>query len=140
MAIFDNELMFSEAQAVTATSTSTNVIDCGQGLLTTGLNGAMDLFVLCVPVADFTGSGSLQIALEHCDTKAGTYEALTSLPDTAATALKRVLIPLPLEHKRFLRLKYTVTGSVADGKLTAGITRSVDLQQVYKAEDYGFDD
>ena len=139
MAIFDKELMFSEAQAVTATGASTNVINCGQPVLTTGLNGAMDLYVLVVPVVDFTGAGSVQIALEHCDTKDGTFAALTTLPDTTATSLKRVIIPMPLEHKQFLRLKYTVTGTVADGKFTAGITRSVDLQQTYKAEDYDFD-
>lgn len=138
MAIFDNELMFSEAQAVTATAASTTVIDCGQDILTTGLNGAMNLFVLVVPVADFGGEGSVQVALEHCDTKDGTFTPVATLPDTAAASFKRALIPMPLEHKRFLRLNFTVTGTVTGGKLTAGITRSVDLQQTYSAEDGSF--
>lgn len=137
MAIFDAELMFSDAQAVTATANS-SVIDCGQDKLTTGLNGAMDLFVLIQPVVDFTGTGTVQISLMHCDEKAGTYSTLTALPATAATALKRELIPMPLEHKQFLKLVYTVDGTVADGKFTAGITRSIDLQQTYSREDGDF--
>ncbi len=138
MAIFDADLMFSDKQAVTATANSTNIIDCGQALLTTGLNGAMDLYVAVIPTTDFTGTGSIQISLAHCDTKTGTYATLVALPDTAATSLDRVLIPMPMVHKQFLKLVYTVTGTVADGKFSAGITRSVDMQQDYKAEDYNF--
>jgi len=138
MAIFDAELMFSDGQAVTTTASSETVIDCGQELLTTGLNGAMELFVAVIPTTDFTGSGSIQVSLQDCDTKDGTFTDLTALPDVAATEFKRSLIPMPLVHKQFLKLKYTVTGTVADGKISAGITRSVDMPQDYKAEDYSF--
>lgn len=138
MAIFDADLMFSDNQAVTATASSETVIDCGQELLTTGLNGAMELFVAVIPTTDFTGTGTIQVSLQDCDTKTGTFTDLTALPSVTATAFKRSLIPMPLVHKQFLKLKYTVTGTVADGKISAGITRSVDMQQDYKAEDYTF--
>lgn len=138
MAIFDADLMFSDNQAVTATASSETVIDCGQELLTTGLNGAMELFVAVIPTTDFTGTGSIQVSLQHSDTKDGSYSVVKALPDTAATEFKRSLIPMPLVHKQFLKLVYTVTGTVADGKISAGITRSVDMQQDYKAEDYTF--
>lgn len=137
MAIFDADLMFSDKQAVTATASS-DVIDCGQELLTTGLNGAMELFIAVIPTTDFTGTGSIQVSLQHCDTKDGSYSEVKALPDTAATEFKRSLIPMPLVHKQFLKLVYKVTGTVADGKISAGITRSVDMQQDYKAEDYTF--
>lgn len=138
MAIFDAELMFSDNQAVTATASSETIIDCGQELLTTGLNGAMDLFVAVIPTTDFTGTGTIQVSLQESDTKTGSYTSLVTLPATTATSFGRSLIPMPLVHKQFLKLVYTVSGTVADGKISAGITRSVDLQQDYKAEDYTF--
>lgn len=139
MAIFDAELMFSDKQSVTATAASTTTIDCGQELLTTGVNGGMDLFVLAVATADYTGDGTITVALQDCDSATGTFSTIASAPAVTASEFSRVLIPMPLSHKQYLKLNYTVSGTATGGAITAGITRSVDLPQDYKAEDYDFE-
>lgn len=135
--LFDNDLIFSEAQAVTATAAST-VIDCGQAILTTGLNGGMNLFAVALATTDFTGSGTIDVQLQHSDASGGTFTTVASSGPIVATDIAAVKIPMPLAHKRYLRLNYVVSGTVATGKITAGITTSCDAQQDYKAEDYAF--
>ncbi len=136
--IFDADLMFSEKQAVTATAASTSVIDCGQTLLTTGLNRKGELFAVAVAVGDYTGTGTITVQLQDCDTKTGTYRTVaTSTPVTGAD-FSSIVVPMPLSHKRYLKLNYVVSGTVSGGSITAGISKSAELPQIIPTEDYTF--
>jgi hypothetical protein len=136
--LFDNDLMFSENQAVTATASGTNVLDCGQAILTPALNGAMNLYAIAIATTDFTGTGTIKVELQDCDTASGTFATVGASAAVVATKFAKAVIPMPLEHRRYLKLVYTVDGTVAAGKITAGITTSLDAQQIFHTEDTTF--
>ena len=122
--ILDNENIFSKDQAVTATADSTNVVDLGLG--DTGPSEALSLFVNAGTA--FTGTGTISIALRTAD--ALSSGALSS-PVTIATfditndqlkaGGKLVSARLPHGMKRYADLNYTVGGTIAAGKVTAGL-------------------
>ena len=134
--IFDADLMFSDAQAVTATAESETVLDCGQTLLTTGLNRKGELFAVAVAVGDYTGTGTITVELQDCDTNNGTFRTVATAAPVVANEFASIVVPMPLSHKRFLKLNYKVSGTVSGGKITAGISKSADLPQIIPTEDY----
>jgi hypothetical protein len=136
--IFDADLMFSDAQAVTATAVSDTVIDCGQALLTTGLNRKGELFAVAVAVGDYTGTGTITVELQDCDTDSGTFRTVATSAPVTGDDFVSIVVPMPLSHKRYLKLNYKVDGTVSGGKITAGISKSADLPQIIPTEDYTF--
>jgi hypothetical protein len=119
--IFDKENMFCEGQAITATAVSDNVIDMGQD--NTGRGEPVELFVQAVEEFAAAGDATLTVALQDCDTEGGSYVALQStsaIPKADLEAGYRVQLSLPAEHRRFLRLNFTVdTGPFTSGLITA---------------------
>lgn len=136
--IFDATGLFSDGQAITATAASTNLIDLGA---TGTIYGAASALVrdigpgnripLMITVTQsFNTLTSLTISLET-DDNAGFSSATTIWTSPAytlaqlAVGAKQNLLPdsIPLgANERYLRLKYTVTGSNPTlGKITAGV-------------------
>lgn len=120
--MLDNSLFLSDAQAVTASAPSTNVLDLGGGDLHNPL-----YFVAKVDV-DFATLTSLTVALQTADTSDfASAETLATLPACAVADLKagKILcaVALPLGLKKFIRANYTVAGSNATaGKVSAFLT------------------
>ncbi|QNQ08317.1 Bbp16 family capsid cement protein [Sphingomonas alpina] len=136
--IMDATTLFSNVQAVTATTVSTNIVDLGA---TGTVYGAVAAIVrdigkgaavpLKVTVAEsFNNLTSLTITVET-DDNAGFASAKTvwtspayAVADLAAGA--KLLLPdsIPLgTDERYARLKYTVAGAAPTlGKITAGVT------------------
>ena len=122
--ILDKQNMFSLAQAVTATAGSTDIVDLGPG--DAGPSERISLFVSVDPA--FTGTGTLTVELHTADAQAS--GALTS-PVTVATypltnaqllaGGKMLAARLPHGMKRYARLNYVASGTVAAGKITAGL-------------------
>ena len=125
--IFDKENMFCEGQAITATAASGNVMDMGQA--NTGHGEPVELFVQAVEDFTATGEDTLTVALQDCDTEAGSFEDIQftpAIPKTLLAAGYRVPISLPPEHRRFLRLNFTVaTGPFTAGRITAGLVKDM---------------
>ncbi len=123
--IFDKENMFCEGQAITATAASGNVIDMGQD--NTGRGERVELFVQAVEGFTAAGDATLTVALQDCDTEGGSYtnlQSTTALPKADLAAGYRVQLGLPAEHRRFLRLNFTVdTGPFTAGMITAGLVK-----------------
>ena len=137
--ILDKNTLLSDDQAVTATAISENVIDLGalgttyDGVVLSRSEGTCQKVPLLVQVtADFATLTSLTISVE-----ASAAAALTS-PDVlfsqtiavadlvAGKKLAFDVLPNDIE-KRFLGVRYTVTGSNATaGNITAGIVAAVD--------------
>lgn len=139
MTIFDKTLQFSDAQAVTATAASTNVIDLGPTNTSYGHAAALlrdngigaKVPLLAQIVESFNNLTSLTWSLEG-----SVDEAFTS-PVVIAT--ETVLLAAALAGRqfsidflprrtiyRYLRMKYTVTGSApTTGKITAGIVAGI---------------
>lgn len=131
--ILDKLLMFSEAQAVTATAASTDVIDLGPLKGTRrdiGVGEPLELFVNVNTTAAAAGAATVNITLQTSPDNS-TWTTLASSGELALSALaagKRVVSQkVPQGVLRYLRLNYTVTtGPLTAGAFTAGINLDVD--------------
>lgn len=136
--IFSAQQLFSDDQAVTASAASTNVIDLGApGTVlgaTYGLNRDIgrgkEIPLLVQVTEDFATLASLKVGIESSDTEAfgGQVDTVLESPAIPVAKLKAGyqfpihVIPKGVHH-RYVRLKYTISGSSATaGKVTAGIT------------------
>ena len=122
--MLDNELMFSDSQAITATAASTNVIDMGAKR---EIAFGTPVPILAVVKEAFNNLTSLKVAVET--DSASTFANAVELASTtvlAANLIKGAMIPLsymPAGNKGFVRLKYTVTGTApSTGKISAYLT------------------
>lgn len=130
--ILDYENMFSKEQAVIATAASVNAIDLGPG--DAGPSERLSLFVTADPA--FTGNGALTVDLLTADAVHDgalvTPVSVASYAVSNASLLaggKLVAARLPHGCKRYLRLNYTVSDSLAAGKLTAGLVWDVQADK-----------
>ena len=136
--IFDATTLFSNAQAVTATAASTNIIDLGStgtvfgaaAAITRDVGKGREIAIRASVVESFNNLTSLTIGIE-VDDNAGFASAKTVWTSPAYTLAQlavgaALLLPddLPVgTDERYLRLKYTVAGTAPTlGKITAGVT------------------
>lgn len=137
--IFDKTLQFSDAQPITATVASTNVIDRGATGTSYGHAAALgrdegigkEIPLLAQVVEAFNNLTSLKIALEG-----STDEVFTSPVEIESQTLLLAALTVGAQLKldefprgsiyRYYRMKYTVTGSApTTGKITAGIVAGI---------------
>lgn len=138
--IFDQNLMFSDAQAVTATAISKNVLDFGQtgtiayeaAAMARDLGAGNELPIAVMVNEAFNNLTSLTVTIETSDSAdlSGSTVISTSgaIPLADLTAGKKIM-PRVLpdgETKRYLGLRYTVTGTAPTaGKITAALGTEV---------------
>ena len=122
MGLRDNELIFSDEQAITATAYGSSEIN--SGLVSRSLGEGSPLNVRVKIMADFTNLTDLTIQLA-----AGAATAPTTLVGPSQNVLlagltkgKEFVLPFPHTTARYWRIKYTVNGSAPDaGKVSAWI-------------------
>lgn len=129
--IQDKLLQFSEGQAVTDSAASTNAIEVGGDEVAQTLN-------LCVQVTqNFATLTSLAMSVETCDTNSSTANDWTTLASFPAVARANLVVgarpwgfqKLPYGLKKWVRVKYTVSGSDATaGKVDAFLTPSLEIE------------
>lgn len=132
--IFDKTNLFSDAQAITATAGSTNTIDLGP--IGTGMardigkGEPIPLLIQVVEVFDSSADDeTLTVAVEEDSTETITPDKTTTIAVISNANLKTLGYRVPVQfvpdgiRYRYIRLKYTVTGSgnFTAGKITAGI-------------------
>lgn len=132
--ILDNTTLFSDAQAVTASAASTNVIDLGP--IATGITRdigkgtPIPLLVQVVEVFDSSADDeTITVAVQFDSTTTFTPDKAITIGSMTNAQLKTLGFQLPCQaipdgsNMRYMRLYYTVagTGSFTAGKLTAGI-------------------
>lgn len=145
--LIDSQLEFSDAQAVTSTAISTNVVDlqiADQTNETLNLGIGTDMYLVVQTNTAATDSGSdatLTITLESADNAALSTNAVThfstgAIPfaSFAAAGSKLVAVKLPehIDYKRYLGLRYTV----ASGPLTAGAFDAMLVTGVQNSTNY----
>lgn len=136
--ILDKLLMFSEAQAVTATAASTDTIDLGpiKGTVRDiGVGAPLELFVNVNTTATAAGAATVNFQLQTSADNSS-WTTLVASGDQALAALtagKRIFsVKVPSGVQRYLRVNYTVgTGPLTAGAFTAGINLAVDQQASY---------
>jgi Bbp16 len=118
--MFLDKMVFSDAQAVTASgaTASTNVLDTE--VASSNLGAGTPIWLVCRVNTTFvvcTGTTcTFDAALQDCATSGGTYTQIAQgFAYSTAEILKGLDLlttPLPAVHKRYLKLVYTVaTGS-----------------------------
>lgn len=121
--ILDNLLKFSDAQALTATAVSTNVVDLSSDR-DIGIGEPMALVVSVGVAADFTtGDETYQVTLQT-----STDEAFTSPITVVASAAingdelaagAKVVLPIGFDNKQYLRVNYTLAGTTPTATVDA---------------------
>jgi len=116
----DKELCFCEEQAVTASAVSQNIINVGEDC---GSGSSVRLKVM-VDGEDFAALTSLRVGVQSSSAEDfGLYDTLFESGSIAVADLKQgysfPLPSLPVKHKAYLRLSFTVTGANATaGKIS----------------------
>ncbi len=134
MALREEGLILSDAQAVTATAFSTDVLYVGTGKNTYGSVIQIDPgeyatnanYLNIVVNTTFTGTGTIAFTMTTCDTLGGTYVAtdfsVAAIVGTSLTAgLIVARVKLPSSLLAYSKLTYTVSGTVGAGSLDAWI-------------------
>lgn len=110
----DSLLKFSDAQALTATAVSTNVIDLSNDRII-GIGEPMALVVTVGVAADFTTNDeTYQFDLQTDDNEgfsSATSIGSVAVPAAALTAGDKVVIPLGHANQQYLRANYTLGGT-----------------------------
>jgi hypothetical protein len=136
---YDSLNMFSDQQAITATTDSTKKVHLG-GLK---LAGKMDPIFIDIRVNEaFNNLTSLKVELQQADTEDGSYATVAG-GDTGAIPLASLkagykfglrILPRSVT-KPWLKLVYTVVGTApTTGKVTAALVR--EEQDSYEAGQY----
>lgn len=126
MALIDFNNVFSSAQAVTASAASTYYIDgraAGEAL-------ENNLYLVAEVNTAFAGGTSVDIQLQTATDSAFTSPVV--LVDTSAILLANLTantvvarISLPIGLLRYLRVYYTVSGTMTAGTITAQLQQGV---------------
>ena len=146
----DSQLEFSDAQAVTATAISSNVLDTQvtdqtNTALNLGIGEEAYLVVRTQTAATDTGSdATLTITLESADNAALSTNAVVhfstgAIPFAsfapAGSKLVAVKLPQHIDYKRYLGVRYTVaSGPLTAGKFDAFIVKDVQDAAKYYAK------
>lgn len=130
--VTEKALIFSDAQAITTSSTtnSTNVIDTE--FAASNLGGGTPLWLVVRVNTTFvevvSGSETLDASLQTCATSGGTYTKIASgylySGRECVKGLDLLTIPLPVDNLRYLKVVYTTTtgSGWTAGKVDAFIT------------------
>lgn len=122
--ILDAQLFLFDKEKATAEMTS-RVLDFNQDKPRVGMTPRQ--FVVLVRAGEGFAADSVQLTLEHSD-DGTTFTPLAT--GSAITNFEQAIIPAPLDHKRYLRLKATLVGTPA-GTLNAVLTDNwTDLHQI----------
>jgi hypothetical protein len=121
--IMDKELVFSDNQRITSTTSSTAI-----DLKAPGDAVGQELNIRVIVTEAFAGLSTLQINIQTADTTAG----LATVLSTAAIPLAQLTrgaellcIRVPKGLRRYIRLTYTVGGTASAGAVTAFMSKEL---------------
>lgn len=138
--LLDENTLFSDDQAITATAASTNYMDLQAGstppaapaALVQKIGGGNDIPLLVQVTADFATLTSLTVSIEVDDNTS--FSSATTVASTHAVPAASLvagyqfpLVTIPnTVNERYVRLKYTVGGSNATaGTITASVVTGI---------------
>lgn len=116
--VLDNHLLLGEDQgAITTSVATTNLLD----MVTEGTDPDVfpSGFMAFHITTTGTGAGTVDFKIQDCDTEGGTYVDIAASGPAVATTLEagdEIKVPLPGDHRRYIRGYFTVVSTV--GALT----------------------
>lgn len=126
--IIDKALQVSDDQAVTVTAASTDVIDFGQATPNSGMADRLSMVVTVGEAATAAGAATVTFSVQD-STDNGSFSDVVSSAAIGKAALPlgaQVVIPMPVLHRRYVRLNYTVgTGPLTTGKFSAQVVAGI---------------
>lgn len=128
----DAQAQFSDAQALTVTAASTNLIDLG-GDHNFGIGEPMSIVIVVDVAADFTTTDETYVVDLQTDDNAG-FASAASLGSATilggSAAGSKFVIPVPADSRgeRYIRLNYTLGGTSPTVSLTAFMIPSNMIQ------------
>lgn len=132
--MMDIKLAFCDKADAKSAITS-NVIDFLQNAPTTGLNDR-PLYVVCKFPTALAGT-SIVIAIEDSDNNSSFKPVVQTGTLAPADTTKGLALPMPVKHRRYVRLKTTPT-SITGGTMTAYLSDVIEVPTTYKVEGIEF--
>lgn len=132
--IIDKYLQVSDAQAVTATAASTDVIDFGQANPNVGMDGISKMVITVDATAIATGAATVTFAVQDSadNSTYATVAATTAIGKATLVAGHQIVIPMPTTLRRYCRVYYTVaTGPLTAGAFSAQIVPGIQQNTPY---------
>lgn len=130
----DKNLQVSNAQAVTATAASTDVIDFGQANPNIGLDDRSSMVITVDAAATAAGAATVTFSVQDsADNVTFADVAVTTAVEIAAlVAGYQHIIPMPTKLRRYCRVNYTVaTGPLTAGAFSAQVVTGVQQNVAY---------
>lgn len=130
----DLEMVLCQAKSVASAITS-DAYDFGQEAPNSGA-WAGPIYLVIHPTAAGTGTGStntVTFAIEDSANNSDFAEVLKTSAIPGEDIAEDIVIPLPVKHRQYVRLKTTVAGTVT-GTVDAYLTNSFGLPMAYKKE------
>ncbi len=130
----DKFLKVSDAQTVTASAASTDVIDFGQGNPNTGMNDLTKMVITVDEGATAAGAATITFAVQDSADNATWADVVATgaTPKAALGAGQQVVLPMPTRLRRYCRVNYTVgTGPLTAGKFSAQVVTGVQQNTPY---------
>ena len=125
--ILDKQNLFSDDQEVTESAASTNYIDLGDNASEIQDDVEKNAEILAQVTTTFAGGTSIAVKIQEADET--DFSDAVDLHTTPAIALASLEAGykfnlgriLPLVSKQYVRLYYTVVGTMSAGAITAGL-------------------
>jgi hypothetical protein len=136
--ILDSQLLFSDAQAITAAAASTNSVDFGAGVKNLGVGEQINIAInVDVALTDAGSDSTLTVALQtDTDPAFGsptTVKTLVTIPALAPIGAAYFASIEPDDVvERYVRLYYTPnSGNLTTGSVTAAVVKDIQKQVIY---------
>lgn len=130
----DAQLLLSDAQALTATAVSTNIIDLGSDRDIGPGRGLSFVLTTDVAADSTTGNETYQVDIQT-DDNSGFSSATTIcsyvILAAALTAGSIHVLPMPNTNERYVRLNYTLGGTTPTWTVTSFVGLDAQLYQAY---------
>lgn len=130
----DKFLQVSDAQTVTASAASTDVIDFGQGNPNTGMDDLTKMVITVDEGATAAGAATITFAVQDSADNVAWADVVATgaTPKAALGAGQQVVLPMPTRLRRYCRVNYTVgTGPLTAGKFSAQVVTGVQQNTPY---------
>lgn len=122
----DNNLVLSDAQAITSTGVSTKSIDCATALRNIGSGEPIELVIQVATAASSASASTVTFSLTDSSDNSSFTDVVVSpavAMATMAAGAEVLRIRLPATLRRYIAVGYTVaTGPLTGGAFTAFLT------------------